>query len=63
MSPLTLNLDGQQASSSFGNPTVQVEPSPTGSGKVLVVTTFVFSAGDAADDAGELLYYQPLGTR
>jgi hypothetical protein len=48
------------ASSSFGNPTAAVLRAPDGHGRVLVVTMFVFSAGQAAATPGELVYYQPL---
>ncbi len=58
--PLTMTTDTRTFSTSFGNPTVQVERAPTGIGQVLVVTMFVFSAGNAAKNGGELVYYQPL---
>jgi hypothetical protein len=57
--PLVLTTQHGTFPASFGNPTAQVLPAPSGHGEVLVVTVFVFSAGPAAGEAGELLFYQP----
>jgi hypothetical protein len=58
--PLVFNTEHGTLSASFGNPTAKILPAPRGHGAVLVVTTFVFSAGPAGAEAGELLFYQPL---
>jgi len=58
--PLRLRTRGGRFSTSFGNPVVRVLPAPSGRGRVLAVTLFVFSSGQAASDAGELVYLQPL---
>jgi hypothetical protein len=58
--PLTIATDQGAFSTSFGNPTAQVERAPTGTGQVLVVTMFVFRTGKAETNTGELIYYQPL---
>ncbi len=55
-----MTTDTRTFSTSFGNPTVQVERAPAGIGQVLVVTMCVFSTGNAAKNGGELVYYQPL---
>jgi hypothetical protein len=57
--PLTLNSDAQAVSGSVANPTVSVLPAPDGSGQVLVVTLYLFTAESPAVP-GELVYYQPL---
>lgn len=46
-------------SRSFANPTAAILPSPAG-GRALVMTTFIFSAGAGAGEAGELVYYRDL---
>jgi hypothetical protein len=57
--PLTLSSDAQTISGSVANPTVAVLPGPGGTGQVLVVTLYLFTA-DAPALPGELIYYQPL---
>lgn len=48
------------ATTSFGNPTVQVLRDPGGHGMALVVTIFVFSTPRSAPAPGELVFYQPF---
>jgi hypothetical protein len=57
--PITFHLRDGTHSASFGNPIVAVLPAARGGEQVLVVTVFVFSAGPAAADAGELVYHRP----
>ena len=57
--PLTLNTDAQAISGSVANPTIAVLPAPDGSGQVLVVTLYLFTA-DSPAVPGELVYYQAL---
>jgi hypothetical protein len=57
--PLTLSSDAQAVSGSVANPVVSVLPAPGGSGQVLVVTLYLFSA-DSPAVPGELVYYQTL---
>jgi len=57
--PLTLSSDTQAISDSIANPIVTVLPSPDGSGQVLVVTLYLFTAESPAAP-GELVYYQTL---
>jgi hypothetical protein len=58
--PLTISTPAGAFSTSFGNPRVTVLPAPHGSGRVLVVTMFVFGRGSALKPPGELIYYQPI---
>lgn len=44
-------------SSSFGNPSINVVDDPTGRGKVVVISYFLFSEGAKNGEAGSLLYY------
>lgn len=44
-------------STSFGNPSIRVVDDPAGSGKVVVISYFLFSEGAARGEAGSLLYY------
>lgn len=60
MLPLTIATATGAFATSFGEPIAQVLPSPTGSGQVLVISTFVFDSGGAAHENGELVYYQPI---
>lgn len=46
-----------QGSTSFGSPTISVVDSPTGSGKVLVVSYIIFAEGAKPGEAGTLIYY------
>jgi hypothetical protein len=57
--PLTLKAGGAVLSSSLGNPVARVLPGPQGQGRVLVVTLFLFAA-NVPQQAGELVYYQPI---
>jgi hypothetical protein len=57
--PLTLSSDAQAVSGSVANPVVAVLPAPGGSGQVLVVTLYLFTA-DPPAVPGELVYYQPV---
>lgn len=57
--PLTLNSDAEAVSGSVANPVITVLDAPSGSGQVLVVTLFLFTA-DSPAVPGELVYYQPL---
>jgi hypothetical protein len=59
MHALTLQTGGAKLASSFGNPVAQELPAPGGRGQVLVVTMFLFAA-TVPDQAGELVYYQPI---
>lgn len=52
LSPMTA-----AGSTSIGNPSVRVVDSPSGLGKSLVVSYFVFSEGAAPGEAGSLIYY------
>ena len=45
---------------SFGHPVARVLPAP-GGGQALVVSVYVFGSGPARADAGELLYWNPIG--
>jgi hypothetical protein len=56
MVPLTMRTAAGAFSTSFGAPTVQLEPSPRRNGRVLVVTMFVFAAGPG--EGGELIFYR-----
>ncbi|HUZ29440.1 MAG TPA: hypothetical protein VMU90_09375, partial [Solirubrobacteraceae bacterium] len=56
---LTLKSGSAVLASSFGNPVAQQLPGPAGQGQVLVVTMFVFAAS-VPEQAGELVYYQPI---
>jgi hypothetical protein len=56
--PLALQL-GDSRITSVGNPIVRSAIAPSGVGKVLVITTFVFSASSPGL-TGELVYYQPV---
>lgn len=58
--PLTIETPLGRFSTSFGNPTAAILPAPSGHGRVLVMTLFVFSSGQAAREAGELVFYRPL---
>lgn len=57
--PLTLTSETQAISGSVANPVVTVLPAPGGSGQVLVVTLYLFTA-DSPAVPGELVYYQTL---
>jgi hypothetical protein len=54
-----LNITTHHGSHAFGNPSLGTLPGP-GATTVLVVTTFIPQPGDAAGEAGELLYYLRL---
>ncbi len=56
--PLQLTTGTPAQITSVGNPTVTEQPAPSGSGHVLLVTTFVFDA-TTSGYTGELVYYQP----
>lgn len=58
--PLAFRTPAGVLPRSFGNPVVEVLPAPSGRGRVLAMTLFVFSAGPAAPLAGELLFYRTL---
>jgi hypothetical protein len=58
MYPLTIDTRTGAFATSFGGPTVQVEPAPGAIGSVLVVTMYVFPT--TPGEGGELVYYQPL---
>lgn len=60
LAPLRLLTRSGRFATSFGNPVVAVVRAPGGSGQALVATLFVFGAGEAARDAGELVYYERL---
>jgi hypothetical protein len=52
LSPVTPN-----SSTSLGNPTISVVDNPSGTGKALVVSYFIFGQGAGSGEAGSLLYY------
>jgi hypothetical protein len=52
ISPATPNR-----SYSFGNPSVSVVDRPSGEGKALVISYFIFTEGAGPGEAGSLLYY------
>jgi len=58
--PLTLTTAHRSFRTSFGEPIAEVARAPSESGRVLIVTMFVFGTGQAAREGGELVYYQPL---
>lgn len=55
-----LSITTPGGSTSFGNPSVNVVNSPSGSGTSLVVSYMVFTEGAAAGEAGSLVYYYDL---
>ncbi len=54
-------VDGTFATS-FGKPVARVLPAPGGGGRDLVVSLYVFGSGGTRPEAGELLYWTPIGT-
>lgn len=60
MRSLKITLATGASYSSFGNPTAQVLRAPSGNGRVLAVTMFVFPPGSIRSTPGELVYYQPI---
>lgn len=50
-------------STSFGNPSIRVVDDPAGSGRVLVISYFLFAEGAKGGEAGSLLYYFRLDGR
>jgi hypothetical protein len=55
---LSMNTQLGTSETSFGNPTAQLEPAPTGSGNVLVITMYIFNSPATSSESGELVYYQ-----
>lgn len=55
ISPATPN-----GSQSFGNPSISVVDRPSGGGKALVISYFIFNEGAGPGEAGSLLYYYEI---
>ncbi len=60
--PLKLGTENGTLSTSFGRPVARVLPAPTAGGQDLVVSMYVFGAGPASSERGELLYWTPIGS-
>lgn len=58
---LRLGTPNGTLATSFATPVARVLPAPTGGGQALVVSLYVFGSEAGSGNAGELVYWNPIG--